>query len=36
MKSLHIFRIYVNNEEEISRDTFGMWKAKGHLGTLYM
>ena len=29
MKSLHIFQIYVIKEEEIPRDTLGIWKAKG-------
>ena len=29
MKSLHIFRIYVNYEEETRRENLGIWKAKG-------
>ena len=36
MKSLHSFKIYLIKEEEIPRDTLGIWKVKGHLGTLYM
>ena len=28
MKSLRIFWIYVSKEEEITRDTLGIWKAK--------
>ena len=36
MKILHIFEIDLFKEEEIPRDTLGIWKTKGHLGTLYM
>ena len=31
-----IFLIYVIKIREITRDTLGMWKSKGHLGTIYM